>query len=602
MTEKIALVAVENTSYSFDTLYSYVVPEELRETLCAGMRVAVPFGRGNKSRIGLVFEITSGECEKLKKLLYAVDDEPCISEELLRLCRWLRDTTFCTYFDAFRAVLPPGLSFSLRAQYCVNAEFDGELSDSERALYSQILAAPDGISRDAVTASCRDGGRLLRQLMEKGAVTENEELKRRVGDETARLVRVCETEEPVKLTPKQKLVMEFVADSEAATVREVCYACCVTAAVVKRLVEKGALEIYEQTVFRTEPTEEACESPSDIVFSPKQQEVFNGLLELMQNREPKCALLRGVTGSGKTSVFIRLIDEALKAGKTAMMLVPEISLTPQMVGKFRRLFGAQVAVLHSSLSLGERADEYRRIKCGKARIVIGTRSAVFAPVQDLGIIVIDEEGEGTYKSENAPRYHAREAAKQRCFAHNAFLLLASATPSLESYYYAKSGRYSLFELDERYNNALLPDVYIVDMKVEQQNGNHSAFSMPLIEEIEENLRRGEQSILLLNRRGYHTSVRCAGCGAAYECPNCAVPLTYHKANGSIICHYCGYTQRMLNICPKCSGRFVSMKGTGTQRVEDELQEIFPRARILRMDADTTSTKHAFEQKFNHHLA
>ncbi len=593
----IALVAAENTSYSFDTLYSYIVPEELCDTLRAGMRVAVPFGRGNRSRIGLVFEITRGDGAKLKSMLYAVDEEPCISEELLNLCRWLRDNTFCTYFDAFRAVLPTGLSFSLKTHYCAAEGFSGELNDKEREFVERLSEAKDGISRAEVISSCGDGGRLLNSLIQKGAVTENEELKRRVGDETAKLVRLAEVEEAPKLTPKQKQVVEFVEGAETASVKEVCYACCVTAAVVKRLCEKGVLTLYEQTVFRTEPTECATESPSDIVFSEKQQQVFDGLLSLMNDTDPKCALLRGITGSGKTSVFIRLIDEAVKSGKSAMMLVPEISLTPQMVGKFRRLFGAEVAVLHSSLSLGERADEYRRIREGKARIVIGTRSAVFAPVQNLGVIVIDEEGESSYKSENSPRYHAREVAKQRCFHHKAFLLLASATPDLTSYYNARTGRYSLFELDERYNNAVLPDVYIVDMKEEQKNGNHSSFSMPLLNEIEANLERGEQSILLLNRRGYHTSVRCTLCGAAAECPNCAVPLTYHKANGSVICHYCGFSQRLAAACPKCGGKFFSMKGTGTQRIEDELSEIFPKARILRMDADTTSTKHAFENKF-----
>ncbi len=593
---RIALVALEKTSYSFDTLYSYVIPEALAGVVCEGVRVAVPFGRGNTSRIGLVFSVEEGDCSRLKSVMYAVDEQPCISLELLKLCRWMRDNTFCTYFDAFRAILPPGLSFTLKTHYRVNAEFGGELSDKEQALLAS-LGKTEGISRDEICCQ-PDGIRLLRALLDKEVLCETEELKRRVGDEVAKLVRLSEEQPQLKFTPKQRQVMEFVEGSETASVKEVCYACCVTAAVVNRLVEKGALELYEQTVFRTEPVEDASESPEDIVFSPKQQEVYDGLLELMENPHPKCALLRGVTGSGKTSVFVRLINEAVKAGKSAMMLVPEISLTPQMVGKFRRLFGAQVAVLHSSLSLGERADEYRRIQSGKARIVIGTRSAVFAPVRDLGIIVIDEEGEGTYKSENAPRYHARDVAKQRCFAHNAFLLLASATPSLESYYNAKSGRYSLFELDERYNNAVLPEVYIVDMREQRANGNPSSFSMPLLDEVQANLERGEQSILLLNRRGYHTSVRCAACGAASECPSCGVPLTYHKVNYSLICHYCGYTERMRQTCPKCSSRYVSMKGTGTQRIEDELAEIFPKARILRMDADTTSTKHAFQQKFS----
>lgn len=593
----IALVAAENTAYSFDALFSYAVPDELCGTLRAGMRVAVPFGKGNRSRIGLVFEIISGDCAGLKSLLYAVDDEPCLSDELLRLCRWLRDNTFCTYYDAFRAVLPTGLSFSLTARCFAAEDFSGELSDKERALYEKLLAAQDGIARGEVIAACGDGGRLLNALIKKGAAAENQQLKRRVGDETARLVRLASAEETLSLTPKQAKVVQFVAEAQTATMKEVCYACCVTAAVVKRLAEKGVLELYQQTVFRTQSDECAVENPEDIVFSDKQREVFEGLLSLMNRSEPECALLRGITGSGKTSVFIRLIHEAVKQGKAAMLLVPEISLTPQMVGKFRRLFGAQVAVLHSSLSLGERADEYRRIREGAAKIVIGTRSAVFAPVQNLGIIVIDEEGEASYKSENSPRYHARDAAKQRCFAHNAFLLLASATPDLSSYYNAKTGRYSLFELDERYNNAVLPDVYIVDMKEEQKNGNHSTFSMPLLNEIEKNLANGEQSILLLNRRGYHTSVRCSLCGAAVECPNCAVPLTYHKANGSVMCHYCGFAQRLSPVCPKCGGKIFSMKGTGTQRIEDELSEIFPKARILRMDADTTSTKHAFEEKF-----
>lgn len=417
---------------------------------------------------------------------------------MVRLCKWIRNNTFCTYFDAFRAILPPGLSYTLQTRYEPVNGFTGSLTSGEQSLLTRISELREKYSPQP------EDKLLLKALKDSGAIKESELLKRRVGDETTLMVKLAELpegSEPPKLTPKQKQVLEFLEENSAASVHEVCYALNITAAVVKRLVEKGLLEEYEYQVFRLENTEGKSESPSDIVFSPKQQGVFNGLLKLMNDDEPKCALLRGVTGSGKTSVFIRLIDEAVKQGKTAIMLVPEISLTPQMVGKFRRLFGDDVAILHSSLSLGERADEYTRIKTGRAHIVVGTRSAVFAPVKNLGIIVIDEEGEGTYKSESAPRYHARDVAKQRCFYHNAFLLLASATPSLESYYNAKIGRYSLFELDERYNNALLPDVYIVDMRVEQQNGNHSAFSMPLIDEMRKNLENGEQSILLLNRPG-----------------------------------------------------------------------------------------------------
>ena len=595
MTEAV-LAAVEGTAYSFDTLFTYLVPDSLYGRISAGMRIVVPFGRGSGSRIALVFEVQPApeDRSKLKYVSSIADSEPVISTEMISLCRWIRDNTFCTYFDAFRAILPPGLSYTLQTRYEPVNGFSGELTQTEQALFGRI-----GGLRERFSPMPEDKP-VLKALAEKGAIRESELLKRRVGDETTMMVKLAElpegAEQP-KLTPKQKQVLEFLAENSAASVHEVCYALNITAAVVKRLVEKGLLEEYEYQVFRLENSEGKTEDPSDIVFSPKQQQVFDGLLKLMNEDQPKCALLRGITGSGKTSVFIRLIDEAVKQGRSAIMLVPEISLTPQMVGKFRRLFGDEVAILHSSLSLGERADEYTRIKTGRAHIVVGTRSAVFAPVKDLGIIVIDEEGEGTYKSESAPRYHARDVAKQRCFWHGAFLLLASATPSLESYYNAKIGRYSLFELDERYNNAVLPEVYIVDMRIEAQNGNHSAFSMPLIEEMQKNLDRGEQSILLLNRRGYHTSVRCATCGKAAECPNCALPLTYHKANNSVTCHYCGFTRGLAKVCPFCGSRFMMMKGTGTQRIEDEISEIFPRARILRMDADTTAAKNAFESKF-----
>ncbi len=591
--------AVEGTAYSFDTLFTYLVPESLYGRISAGMRVVVPFGRGGGSRVALVFSVEPApeERSRLKYVSDIADSGPVISAEMIKLCRWIRDNTFCTYFDAFRAILPPGLSYTLQTRFEPVNGFSGELNLIEQELFDRITRLREKYSPQSEDKAA------LRSLAEKGAIRESDLLKRRVGDETTLMVKLsAQPEQPgdsgqLKLTPKQKQVLKFLEENSAASVQEVCYALNITSSVVKRLVEKGLLEEYEYQVFRLEKGESSSESPSDIVFSPKQQQVYNGLLRLMNEDEPKCALLRGITGSGKTSVFIRLIDEAVKRGKSAIMLVPEISLTPQMVGKFRRLFGDDVAILHSSLSLGERADEYTRIKTGRAHIVVGTRSAVFAPVQNLGIIVIDEEGEGTYKSESAPRYHARDIAKQRCFYHGAFLLLASATPSLESYYFAKIGRYSLFELDERYNNAVLPEVYIVDMRIETQNGNHSAFSMPLIEEIQKNLDRGEQSILLLNRRGYHTSVRCAACGKASECPNCALPLTYHKANGSVTCHYCGFTRPLAKVCPSCGSKFVIMKGTGTQRIEDEISELFPKARILRMDADTTAAKNAFESKF-----
>ena len=589
-----AQVAVENTLYAFDMLYSYEIPQSLSDKVAAGKRVVVPFGRGNKKRIGLVFRV-SGDCPntKTKPVDAVIDEQPVLSDELLNLCIWLRDNTFCTYFDAFRTILPPGLGYSLKTLYTLPENFDGVLSDKERTFTDELKKA----DKETFAALIAANPALVKSLCGKGALTEQTSVKRRVGDESVRMVRVRE-EYDEKLTPKQKAVVDFLTEVGSASIHETSYGCGVSEAVVKRLIEKNFLEMFDNVIFRTETAEIAVENPENIVFSKKQQEVFDGLLELMNSEKPQCALLRGVTGSGKTSVFIRLINEALKQGKTALMLVPEISLTPQMVGQFRRLFGNEVALMHSSLSLGERADEYRRIRDGKAHIVIGTRSAVFAPVRNLGLVVIDEEGEGTYKSESSPRYHARDVAKQRCFAQNALLLLASATPSLESYYFARQGRYKLFEINERYNNAVLPDVYIINMQEERQIGNMSTFSMPLLGELEENLRRGEQSILLLNRRGYHTSVRCLTCGKPIECPNCSMPMTYHKVNDSVICHYCGYMRRLDKVCPACGGKYFNMKGEGTQLIEDEISEMLPAARVLRMDADTTSTKNAFEKNFS----
>ena len=590
----IASVAVENTLYSFDKLFSYEIPGELSDKVQAGIRVVVPLGKGKK-RVGLVFSLgEQADVAALKPISAVIDTAPVISEELLRLCQWLKENTFCTYFDAFRTILPAGLSYSLKSRFSLNKASCADLTSEE----SDLIKSLESAGKSALEALYAENKPKIDDLLKREILIRTDIPKRRVGDEVNVMVRVSSGfDESIKLTPKQKQAVEFVRENNSASIKEVCYSCVATSSVVNRLIEKGVFERFENAVFRLNTAVPITRSPDDIILSEKQTPVFNGISALMTGEKPACALLRGITGSGKTSIFIKLIHQALKAGKGAIMLVPEISLTPQMVGKFQSLFGSEVAILHSSLSVGERADEYRRIKEGLAHIVIGTRSAVFAPVHDLAIIVIDEEGEGTYKSENTPRYHARDVAKQRCFANNSLLLLASATPSLESYYFAKSGRYSLFELDERFNNAVLPEVEIVDMAKERRNGNSSGFSVSLIDALKETLDRGEQAILLLNRRGYHTGVRCALCGKPMECPNCSLPLTYHKANGTLMCHYCGYMKRFDSVCPYCGGKFFGMKGEGTQLVEDELSEIFPRARILRMDADTTSGKTAFERRF-----
>ncbi|MCL2109633.1 MAG: primosomal protein N' [Oscillospiraceae bacterium] len=543
----IAQVAVEKSLYSFDMLFDYLVPEELIDDVRPGKRVIIPFGRGvNSKRQGLIFNVqcTTYKPAKIKKISRVIDEFPILSGEMLKLIEWLKENTFCTYFDAVRTVIPAGLGL--------------KLSDDD------------------------------------------ESVKTRYKGDVSKIISVNPDFDflEIALTPKQKAVVEILTEYDSACIKELCYLAQVTAAVVNTLIKKNALiERLDEKSRALSKDFKATAKLSDIVFSPAQQKVFDGLRELADCGEAKCALLRGITGSGKTSIFIKLIEHALNCGKTAVMLVPEISLTPQMTENFKSLFGNKVAIIHSNLSLGQRADEYKRIKSGEARIIIGTRSAVFAPLDNIGIIVIDEEGEHSYKSDRSPRYHARNVAKQRAFHHNALLLLASATPSIESYHYANTGRYSLFELNERFSKAVLPDVYIVDMKIEHENGNRSDFSGILLDELAENLNRGEQSLILLNRRGYHTYARCVKCGSAVSCPVCLIPLTYHIVNNSVQCHYCGYSEQMPNTCKTCNCPHIYQSGTGTQRIEDDLKTRFPTARILRMDADTTASKTAFERKF-----
>lgn len=602
MTVKIAAVAVEKALFAFDNLFSYVVPEGL--DIKKGMRVVVPFGKGNKNRIGVVFGITEGEADKrMKAIISAADDGSYLNDEMLYLAEYMRETTFCTYYDAIRTILPSGLSLYFNEGYSFSESramlyvSSGDATDEEKDLILKAKALPDKERNSLFEAE--EHFSAVSSLLEKGILHKNEGLRRRVGDETEKTVYLSENmPEDIKLSPKQKSVVEAITEAGVATVKELCYLCGCTPSVIKNLAAKNVLETGEVEVSRSVTKDAvATESLSDLHFSPLQQSVYDGLQELMDSGEPKCALLHGVTGSGKTSVFIKLIEHAEKTGRTAILLVPEIALTPQTVNKFQSLFGNSVAIIHSSLSLGQRADEYKRIKNGEAKIVIGTRSAVFAPVKNIGIIVIDEEGEHTYKSEMSPRYHARDIAKQRCFRHNALLLLASATPSFDSYYNALKGRYSLFEMNERYSDAVLPDVLMIDMRIEAENGNRGDFSEELLAELKYNLEAGEQSMLLLNRRGYHTYANCISCGTVIECPNCSIPLTYHKVNDSVICHYCGFRKPMPRACEKCGSKFIYCSGTGTQRIEDEIKEYFPNARVLRMDADTTMSKFSYEKRF-----
>ena len=610
----LAQVAVSGASLSFDKKYTYAVPQRLAEAVKVGSRVFVPFGKGGRRDVGLILSLQKGgDPSAFKEIASVIDSEPLIGAEMMKMLLWLKETTFCTYFDAYRSMVPGGFSVKAAVHYRPVSIEPSEcgLTDEELELYGKLLRAEKQKDIDALLipgdkASAADKKRmkaLTASLADKGAIEEQTVFMRAVGDASEQNVsltarfRAGEIEE--KLSAKQNAVVKLLEEHTAASIGEICYMAGCTRSVVKRLEEKEVVRIYSVEVMR-KATEDASErrDPASIELNAEQTAAYDGIMRLIGEGKPAGALLYGVTGSGKTAVFFRVIDSVLKLGKTALMLVPEISLTPQMVKKFKLCFGDSIALLHSSLSLGQRADEFKRIRSGEARIVIGTRSAVFAPLENIGVIILDEEGERTYKSDMPPRYHAREAAIQRCGWHNCLLLLASATPSVETFYCAKTiNRFSLFEMRERYANATLPEVEIVDMQTEPHAGAESLFSVKLANAIGETLSRGEQAILLLNRRGFTTYMSCTGCRQPISCPNCSLPLTYHKKNDRLMCHYCGYSMQIPDKCPHCGDTHLRQSGAGTQRIEDELSRLFPEARLLRMDADTTFTRGAYEESF-----
>ena len=430
----------------------------------------------------------------------------------------------------------------------------------------------------------------LRQMLPRGTD--------KIKDKSTKMIRLSEdSTQPVKLTPKQQSVYELLCDVGSAGVSEVCEFCSVGKGVLDNLVKYGICEYFEKEVYRT-PYKNVSENGemSPINLSEVQQNAFNTYLKMMDTGGT--GLLYGVTGSGKTQVYLKLIDEAISRGKDVIVLVPEISLTPQMLYIFHSRYGKKVAVMHSGLSIGERTDEYKRADRGEAKIIVGTRSAVFAPVHNLGLIVMDEEQEHTYKSERTPRYNARDVANFRCRYNNALFLMTSATPSVESYSAAVKGKYVLCEINERYGDSKLPEIVTVDMKKEIAQGNKSPISKTLQSLIANNLDKHKQTILLINRRGYNTFIACNSCGHVITCPNCSISLTYHSYNNRLMCHYCGYSKPLDNVCPECGKNSIRYSGYGTQRIEDELERLFPEASVLRMDADTTSAKFSHQKLFD----
>ncbi len=588
----VAKVALENTTFAFDKLYTYVIPPEFHSKALVGCRGLVPFGRGNVKKQCIIFKVQEGEVAGLKNLLAITDSSPVLTEEMLGLCEYMKESVFCTYFDAVRSMLPTGLGLKLINYYSANEEFasSGILSETEKQIYDFLKSSGEK-SEDAIVKDFGVDAEILKAMAENGALIKNTDTKRKIGDATQKWVRLSE-EIPEKLTPKQTAVTELLQTAGAASVKEICYFTGVTSAVVEGLIKKGALISFEKKVFRA-PYKYSKPQRKEIVLTDEQNKAFHGLSELYNTSKGETALLYGITGSGKTQVFLSLADRVADSGRGVIVMVPEIALTPQLISIFTARYGNKVAVFHSAMSLGQRMDEWQRIKEGKALIAIGTRSAVFAPFENLGLIIIDEEQEHTYKSEKTPRFHTRELARYRTAYHKGLLCLASATPSIESYTKALKGNYNLFKLTKRYGNAILPEVETVDMKAELLSGNTGIISNSLYEAVRDTLSQKQQAILLLNRRGHNTYISCPECGYVASCPNCSVSLTYHSANDRLMCHYCGHSVKAERICPECGSEHMRFSGLGTQKAEEEIKTLFPEAKVLRLDADSTMTRDSY---------
>lgn len=604
MNRRIAKIAVSAATFWIDRPYSYIVPDELKEAVLPGMRVLVPFSRGNRPSEGIVLAVSDETVtEKLKTVSSVLDRAPVLSDEMIKLSLWMRERYFCTVYDAVKAMLPAGLWYNLSSSCRIGEGYDRESafeaasrSEKQTRILEIIFSHGGECDYGEIVSAfgAEDPGAPLRALCKKGVVVTENIGSRKVKDKTTSFaVLNISTEEAAEIAsakrrtaPSQAAVLELLSGFGGASIADIRYYTGAGPSAIKRLADDELISLEQVEVFRRPEyrTGERRELPE---LNEAQQKAFDGISELAHEDKPHAALLYGVTGSGKTSVYARLIAEQLASGRSAVMLVPEIALTPQMLETFSSYFGDEIAVLHSSLSVGERYDEWKRIKTGQAHVVIGTRSAVFAPLSDIGIIIIDEEQEDTYKSENSPRYHAREVAKYRCTAANALLLLGSATPNIETTYNAQIGKYGIFTLPARFNEMELPRVEIVDMKKEYRSGNISDLSSVLVNELSENISRGEQSILFLNRRGMSKLISCCECGHTYKCPRCSVNLTYHSANNRLMCHYCGYSQKVDQSCPECGG-ILSYVGAGTQKLVEELNELFPEVEVLRMDTDTVS--------------
>lgn len=602
--QKVAKVIVDVPTMQTDQPFTYLVPENLNEQLAVGMRVEVPFGNGNRHVQGFVLAIEPVAATvldetnvQLKELVAVLDLKPVLNTEMLALADYMKEKTFAFKITCLQTMLPS----VMRADYQKYIYLTDELSEE---LQDQLFYGLEGISWD----QAQERG-LLPQLMalrKQQKVDIRYEVTTRNKVKMVRFIQAAkefEQLEEIRLglrkgaKKKEQLLyyLQRLGTEKVTAVKEMKELGFSTA-LLNEAAKNGWLTFIEKEAYRDPFANQTFEKTTALSLNAEQQVAVETILQSVQEQQSQTYLLEGITGSGKTEVYLQVIAEVLNQGKTAIMLVPEISLTPQMVQRFKSRFGEHVAVMHSGLSQGEKYDEWRKIERGEAEVVVGARSAIFAPIENIGVIIVDEEHEASYKQEETPRYHARDLAIWRSEYHHCPVVLGSATPSLESRARAQKNVYQRLRLTQRANQAAtLPTIDVVDMRQEVENGNVSSFSMSLQEKLQERLEKNEQSVLLLNRRGYSSFVMCRDCGYVLPCPNCDISLTLHMDSKTMKCHYCGHEERIPYRCPNCGQDKIRYYGTGTQKVEEELQTLLPDSRILRMDVDTTRRKGAHEK-------
>ena len=600
----IAQVYITTNNLNIDKPFDYSVPDELCAKIAVGSRVKVPFGGGNLPKEAYVVNIKEeSDFSSLKSVRAVSDDFPVLTKSAVSLCLFMRERYFCTFSEAAALMLPPGTDVKFEEWISLSHKYyekNSETLSPKQVQLVKLLLDNEGSCemlqiKSVVGKSARN---TVNALLDKGIVEKSFRDKRRANEKTIRLAYYSGEEDISyyigkleKTAPKQSAVLRVILEHGELSVPDIISLSGATRNAVEALYVKKLINYREAEILRNPLEGKQFAPPQELVLSEVQENAASQVI----NKGSGTFLLHGVTGSGKTEVYMKIVSDVLDKGKQAILLVPEISLTPQMTDRFFKRFGDKVAVIHSALSMGERLDEWRRIHRKDATVIIGARSAIFAPCENIGAIIIDEEHEQSYKSESSPRYHARDIASFLAAKHNCPLVLGSATPSVESYYRAKTETYTLLELGERFNKKPLPEVFIADMRQELRDGNKTVLSRLLAAEISENLSREEQSILFLNRRGYSTFISCRDCGFVFTCPSCSVSLTYHKNSNSLVCHYCGHQEFIKTTCPKCESTRVRDFGKGTQKAEEQISSIFPNASVLRMDADTTSGKRGHEK-------